>query len=52
VEAIGLDEIAGLVQLGKMGAALREKMHVTVLHAREQQVVGGAARAFDIGRRK
>jgi hypothetical protein len=52
VHEIGLDEIAGLVQLGKIGAAPGEKVHVAVFHASEQQVVGRVARAFDIGKEK
>jgi hypothetical protein len=50
VQQIGLHEVARLVQLGEIGAATGEEMHVPVLDPGEQQVIRGAARTFDVGK--
>jgi hypothetical protein len=52
VHKVGLDEIARFVQLGEVGAAPREKVHVTVLDTSQQQVVRRAAGALQVGKEK
>jgi hypothetical protein len=52
MDHVRLVDIAGLVKGLEGGAALREKAHVAIVDAGEQQVVCSVLRALDVGKYK